>query len=68
MWKDACQAVNNCNINLVDQPAQSPDTDINDLGFFASLQADTWKMKHGANIDQLISNVETPLPTAVPIA
>ena len=43
-WIDALEDLEDLEILLVDQPAQSPDTNINDLGFFASLQADAWKM------------------------
>eukprot|EP00977_Amphora_coffeiformis_P010639 scaffold2509_cov169-Amphora_coffeaeformis.AAC.7 len=42
---------------LVEQPARSPDTNILDLGFFASLQAATWRLKRAKTIDGLIKNV-----------
>ncbi len=40
-----------------EQAANSPDTNINDLGFFASLSADYWQQTPATNIDELIANV-----------
>lgn len=57
-WIDAIESYNHFEFKLYNQPAQSPDTNTNDLGFFASLQAETWKMKRSSNIDGLIANVE----------
>eukprot|EP00977_Amphora_coffeiformis_P019360 scaffold7181_cov146-Amphora_coffeaeformis.AAC.3 len=43
--------------HLVEQPPRSPDTNVLDLGFFASLQARAWKLKRAKDIDGLIDNV-----------
>ena len=56
-WIAACNALRHFTIELINQPAQSPDNNICDLGYFNSLQADTWKMKRGRTIDDLIQNV-----------
>ena len=45
-------------IMLQEQPSNSYDTNALDLGFFVSLQADTWKLKRADNIDGLIANVK----------
>lgn len=46
------------NIKINTQPAQSPDLNILDLGFFHSLQSRVAHVKHKAkNIDELITNV-----------
>ena len=39
------------------QPAQSPDLDVNDLGFFASLKSRVWK-EHFGRIDNLVEGVQ----------
>ena len=38
------------------QPANSPDTNVLDLGFFRSLQSDYHKIKRAKDIDGLIAN------------
>lgn len=40
-------------VELVTQPAQSPDLNINDLGFFASLKARVWGM-NASSVDELV--------------
>ena len=42
-------------IKLVTQPPNSPDTNVNDLGFFRALQSLAWK-KTAADVPQLINN------------
>lgn len=44
-------------LTLQDQPAQSPDCNVLDLGFFASLQAYHHKRPPANNIDGLVDNV-----------
>jgi len=44
-------------IRLMNQPANSPDMNVLDLGFFASLQSFTYTTT-STNIDELIANVE----------
>ena len=45
-------------IQLVNQPANSPDLNVLDLGFFASLQSLNYE-KISRNLDDLIQNVKT---------
>ena len=45
------------NIQLVRQPAQSPDLNVNDLGFFASLKSRVWRERFGRN-DFLVEEVQ----------
>ena len=40
-------------VELVTQPAQSPDLNVNDLGFFASLKSRVWRM-NASSIDELV--------------
>ena len=40
-------------VELVTQPAQSPDFNVNELGFFASLKSKAWGMK-ACSIDELV--------------
>jgi hypothetical protein len=42
---------------LNEQPANSPDTNILDLGFFASIQAIQWEQEPATSINGLIANV-----------
>jgi len=42
---------------MVEQAANSPDTNINDLGFFASLQAASWQQTPATTVDGLVANV-----------
>ena len=44
--------------HLREQPANSPDTNVLDLGFFCALQTAFWKLRHARNIDGMIANVE----------
>ena len=58
-WFDACDVHRRrFKITLVEQPPNSPDTNVLDLGFFASLQAKTWRLKRATTIDGLIENVQ----------
>ncbi|CAM9154592.1 unnamed protein product, partial [Sphacelaria rigidula] len=41
---------------LVAQPSQSPDLNINDLGFFASLKSRMWRM-NASSIDELVKTI-----------
>ena len=52
-------------IKLVTQPPNSPDTNVNDLGFFRALQSLAWK-KTAADVPQLINNVITSYQTYDP--
>lgn len=42
---------------LKDQPANSPDCNILDLGFFRALQSEQFKLVPAANVDELMANV-----------
>ena len=44
------------NIKLVTQPAQSPDLNINDLGFFSSLKSRVWRGRFGT-VEELVGGV-----------
>ena len=45
-------------VELVTQPAQSPDLNVNDLGFFASLKSRVWGMNAtGSSIDELVETI-----------
>lgn len=44
-------------IRIMNQPPNSPDMNVLDLGFFASLQSKTY-LKNCSNMDELISNVD----------
>ncbi len=55
-WCAACQA--SClDIKLVNQPPNSPDTNINDLAFFVSIQSLQHKIGAGSNKESLIQSV-----------
>jgi hypothetical protein len=57
-WKEACQnQYQHFRFVKRTQPAQSPDTNILDLGIFASMQAEAHKLKQAKNVDELIENV-----------
>ena len=43
-------------VELVTQPAQSPDLNVNDLGFFASLKSRVWGM-NASSIDELVGTI-----------
>ncbi|CAN0505402.1 unnamed protein product, partial [Laminaria digitata] len=43
-------------VELVTQPAQSPDFNVNDLGFFASLKSRVWGM-NACSIDELVEDI-----------
>ena len=44
------------NIKLVTQPAQSPDLNVNDLGFFASLESVVWKEGY-ESVDEMVAGI-----------
>ena len=44
-------------IRIMQQPSNSPDMNVLDLGFFASLQSKTY-LKNARNMDELVANVE----------
>ena len=46
------------NIKLITQPAQSPDLNINDLGFFSSLKSRVWQESF-STCDELAASVAT---------
>ena len=43
-------------VELVTQPAQSPDLNVNDLWFFASLKSREWGM-NASSIDKLVETI-----------
>ena len=43
-------------VELVTQPAQSPDLNVNVLGFFASLTSRVWEM-NASSIDELVETI-----------
>ena len=43
-------------VELVTQPAQSPDLNVNDLGFFASLKSRVWGI-NASSIDELVETI-----------
>ena len=43
-------------VELVTQPAQSPDLNVNVLGFFASLKSRVWEM-NASSIDELVETI-----------
>ena len=43
-------------VELVTQPTQSPDFNVNDLGFFASLKSRVWRM-NASSIDELVDPI-----------
>ena len=53
-WIAACTSCRNLVISMRKQPAQSPDTNVLDLGLFRALQQATWKIKRASDIDGLI--------------
>ena len=66
LWRQS-QELNTWNITLETQPAHSPDTNILDLGFFRSLQADQWKQPRPNDINGLIGVVERAYDDFQPI-
>jgi len=54
----ACNSNRRFKIMLKKHPANSPDTNVLDLGLFRALQTETWKLNRGNNIDELINNVQ----------
>ena len=66
LWRQS-QELNTWNITLENQPAHSPDTNILDLGFFRSLQADQWKQPRPNDINGLIGVVERAYDDFQPI-
>jgi len=57
LFKEACDGHNRISIQLKEQPANSPDTNVLDLGLFRALQSNAWKLKRASNIDGLIDQV-----------
>jgi hypothetical protein len=57
-WLEAANRDGRFKFVLREQPAQSPDTNILDLGLFAALQASSWKLKRAGTIDGLIANCQ----------
>ena len=43
-------------VELKTQPSQSPDLNVNDLGFFASLKSRVWRAS-ASSVDELVQNV-----------
>ena len=43
-------------VELKTQPSQSPDLNVNDLGFFASLKSRVWRA-NASSVDELVQNV-----------
>jgi hypothetical protein len=58
-WLEAANRDARFKFVLREQPAQSPDTNILDLGLFAALQTSSWKLKRAGTIDGLIANCQT---------
>jgi hypothetical protein len=59
-WIQAAQQyADRFNFTLKEQPANSPDTNILDLGFFESLQTLQQQQRPADNIDELVQNVLT---------
>jgi hypothetical protein len=56
-WLNAKDKHNRFKYELREQPANSPDTNILDLGFFRSLQTLQWRQRPATTIDGLIENV-----------
>jgi hypothetical protein len=61
-----CHAVHQTrlDIRIFNQPANSPDLNVLDLGFFASLQSKTYLMS-STNMDELIQNVQRERESSV---
>jgi hypothetical protein len=57
-WLQAANRDSRFKFTLREQPAQSPDTNILDLGLFAALQAAHWKLKRAGTIDGLIASCQ----------
>jgi hypothetical protein len=53
----AAVALTGLDIRIMNQPPNSPDMNVLDLGFFSSLQSKTY-LKTAANIDELVTNVQ----------
>ena len=58
LWVEATNRHKRFKFHLREQPANSPDTNILDLGFFRALQSAYFKLKAANNIDGLIANVQ----------
>ena len=56
-WVAACNSHQRFKVALKKQPANTPDTNVLDLGFFRSLQSLQWKQPPATTIDDLIENV-----------
>ena len=57
IFMEAAESNARIKFHIREQPANSPDTNVLDLGFFRSLQTRAWKMKRAKNIDGLIACV-----------
>ena len=44
-------------IKVLEQPANSPDTNINNLEFFRVLQSNYWALTPATTVDELVANV-----------
>jgi hypothetical protein len=56
-WKAAINQETFWKFHLKEQPANSPDTNVLDLGFFCSIQSLQWQQEPASDIDGLIANV-----------
>jgi hypothetical protein len=56
MWIETISRHPRFQFGIREQPPRSPDTNILDLGFFNSMQAQVWRLKRANNIDGLIAN------------
>jgi hypothetical protein len=56
-WRELVEAETLYDFRLSEQPANSPDTNVLDLGFFASIQSIQWSQEPAYTIDGLILNV-----------
>ena len=57
-WQEAARNHPRFKISMRQEPPNSPDTNILDLGFFRSLQSLQWKQPPARTIDDLIQNVQ----------
>ena len=51
----------NWDIQMVRQPARSPDLNILDLGFFRSLQSQQWASGFANTLEEMVEKVEQEL-------
>lgn len=58
-WEELCMnAQARVKIQIVEQPANSPDTNVDDLGFFRALQSTYWQQTLATTVEELIASVE----------